>query len=146
MNLMLRQTGALAWRSVVTTIRIPQAWFPSLFFPLALLAIFTASFSNAPGHVPGFPPVRGFLDFAVAHGLGFRVRHEVGEHQHQQMRRRRGRFSGNNWQRSDPMSIAALRLERGLSDDLLQVAPFRRFVHVGNSRWQQAPANPSAYL
>ena len=66
MNLMLRQTGALAWRSVVTTIRIPQAWFPSLFFPLALLAIFTASFSNAPGRVPGFPPVRGFLDFAVA--------------------------------------------------------------------------------
>ncbi len=66
MNLMLRQTGALAWRSVVTTLRIPQAWFPSLFFPLALLAIFTASFSNAPGRVPGFPPVRGFLDFAVA--------------------------------------------------------------------------------
>lgn len=66
MNLMLRQTRALAWRSVTTTIRIPQAWFPSLFFPLALLAIFTASFSNAPGRVPGFPPVRGFLDFAVA--------------------------------------------------------------------------------
>lgn len=66
MSVMLRQTGALAWRSVVTTLRIPQAWFPSLFFPLALLAIFTASFSNAPGRVPGFPQVRGFLDFAVA--------------------------------------------------------------------------------
>lgn len=62
----LRQTGALAWRSVVTTVRIPQAWFPALFFPLALLAIFTGSFSDAPGNVPGFPPVRGFLDFAVA--------------------------------------------------------------------------------
>ncbi len=62
----LRQTRALAWRSVKTTLRIPQAWFPSLFFPLALLAIFTGSFSDAPGRVPGFPPVRGFLDFAVA--------------------------------------------------------------------------------
>lgn len=66
MNLAVRQTGALAVRSVRTTLRIPQAWFPSLFFPLALLAIFTGSFSDAPGHVPGFPPVRGFLDFAVA--------------------------------------------------------------------------------
>jgi ABC-2 type transport system permease protein len=64
--LALRQTGALAWRSVVTTLRIPQSWFPSLFFPLALLAIFTASFGDAPGNIPGFPPVRGFLDFAVA--------------------------------------------------------------------------------
>ncbi len=65
-GLALRQTGALALRSVRTTLRIPQAWFPSLFFPLALLAIFTGSFSDAPGRVPGFPPVRGFLDFAVA--------------------------------------------------------------------------------
>lgn len=66
MNPAVRQTGALARRSIFTTLRIPQAWFPSLFFPLALLAIFTGSFSNAPGNVPGFPPVRGFLDFAVA--------------------------------------------------------------------------------
>lgn len=48
------------------TVRLPQAWFPSLFFPMALLAIFTGSFGDAPGNVPGFPPVRGFLDFAVA--------------------------------------------------------------------------------
>lgn len=66
MTLAARQTGALAWRSVKTTLRLPQAWFPSLFFPLLLLAIFTGSFSDAPGRVPGFPPVRGFLDFAVA--------------------------------------------------------------------------------
>ena len=66
MNLALRQTGALALRSIKTTLRIPQSWFPALFFPLALLAIFTASFSDAPGNVPGFPPVRGFLDFAIA--------------------------------------------------------------------------------
>lgn len=63
---MLRQTAALAWRSVVTTLRIPQSWFPALFFPLMLLAIFTASFSNAPKFVPNFPEVPGFLDFAVA--------------------------------------------------------------------------------
>jgi ABC-2 type transport system permease protein len=61
----LRQTAALAWRSIITTIRLPQAWFPALFFPLVLMSIFTASFGGAPGAVPGFPPVRGFLDFAV---------------------------------------------------------------------------------
>ncbi len=60
-----RQTAALAWRSIITTMRLPQAWFPALFFPLVLMAIFTASFGGAPGNIPGFPPVRGFLDFAV---------------------------------------------------------------------------------
>ncbi len=30
------------------------------------MAIFTASFGNAPGNIPGFPPVRSFLDFALA--------------------------------------------------------------------------------
>jgi ABC-2 type transport system permease protein len=65
-TLALRQTGALARRSVIGTIRTPQALVPSLFFPLALMAIFTASFGNAPGAIPGFPPVRGFLDFAIA--------------------------------------------------------------------------------
>ena len=66
MTLALRQTGALARRSVIGTIRTPQALFPSLFFPLVLMAIFTASFGNAPGAIPGFPPVRSFLDFAIA--------------------------------------------------------------------------------
>ena len=60
-----RQTAALAWRSIITTLRLPQAWFPALFFPLVLMAIFTASFGGAPGNLPGFPPIRGFLDFAV---------------------------------------------------------------------------------
>ena len=62
----IRQTAALAWRSIVTTIRLPQAWFPALFFPLVLMAIFTASFGGAPGTIPGFPPVRSFLDCAVS--------------------------------------------------------------------------------
>ena len=30
------------------------------------MAIFTGSFGRAPGTLPGFPPVRGFLDFALA--------------------------------------------------------------------------------
>jgi ABC-2 type transport system permease protein len=62
----LRQTGALAWRSITGVARLPQAWFPALFFPLVLMAIFTGSFANAPGAIPGFPPVRSFLDFAIA--------------------------------------------------------------------------------
>ena len=66
MRLALAQTGALARRAVVNTLRPPQALFPSLFFPLVLMAIFTASFGRAPGNIPGFPPVRGFLDFAIA--------------------------------------------------------------------------------
>lgn len=66
MTLALRQTGALAWRSVLGSVRTPQALFPSLFFPLVLMAIFTGSFGNAPGTIPGFPPVRGFVDFALA--------------------------------------------------------------------------------
>lgn len=60
------QTAALARRAVVGTLRTPQALVPSLFFPLVLMAIFTGSFGNAPGTIPGFPPVRGFLDFALA--------------------------------------------------------------------------------
>jgi len=62
----LRQTWALAWRSITGVARLPQAWFPALFFPLVLMAIFTGSFANAPGSIPGFPPVRSFLDFAIA--------------------------------------------------------------------------------
>jgi ABC-2 type transport system permease protein len=64
--LALTQTAALARRAVVGTLRTPQALVPSLFFPLVLMAIFTGSFGNAPGTIPGFPPVRSFLDFALA--------------------------------------------------------------------------------
>ncbi len=60
------QTLALARRAVIGTLRTPQALIPGLFFPLVLLAIFTGSFGSAPGSIPGFPPVRGFLDFALA--------------------------------------------------------------------------------
>lgn len=66
MTLAAVQTLALARRAVVGTLRTPQALVPGLFFPLVLLAIFTGSFGAAPGAIPGFPPVRGFLDFALA--------------------------------------------------------------------------------
>ena len=66
MRTTLVQTGALARRAVIGTLRTPQALVPGLFFPLVLMAIFTASFSGAPGAIPGFPPVRSFLDFAIA--------------------------------------------------------------------------------
>lgn len=66
MNLGLRQTGALTRRAITRTLRIPQAWVPSLFFPLMLMAIFSGSFSQAPGRIPGFPEVPGFLDFIIS--------------------------------------------------------------------------------
>jgi ABC-2 type transport system permease protein len=61
----IRQTAALARRSINSTFRFPQAWFPSLFFPLVLMAIFTASFGRSVAFIPGFPHVDGFLSFAV---------------------------------------------------------------------------------
>jgi ABC-2 type transport system permease protein len=61
----VQQTLALARRSIRGTFRFPQAWFPSLFFPLVLMAIFTASFGRSIAHIPGFPKVDGFLSFAV---------------------------------------------------------------------------------
>jgi ABC-2 type transport system permease protein len=64
--LAVRQTAALAQRSLSVTLRQPDAWFPGIFFPLMLLAIFSASFNGAPGRIEGFPPVRSFLDFALA--------------------------------------------------------------------------------
>jgi ABC-2 type transport system permease protein len=62
----VRESFALSRRAVLGTIRLPQAWFPSLFFPLVLMAIFSGSFGQAPGNIPGFPEVASFLDFAVA--------------------------------------------------------------------------------
>ena len=47
--------AALARRAVIGTLRTPQALFPGLFFPLVLMAIFTGSFGDAPGHDPGLP-------------------------------------------------------------------------------------------
>jgi ABC-2 type transport system permease protein len=66
MQTVLHHTALLTLRSLRVTLRQPFAWFPSLFFPMVLMAIFTGSFGQAPGRLPGFPPVRGFLDFALS--------------------------------------------------------------------------------
>ncbi len=66
MTLALRQTWALGRRAVAGTFRFPQAWFPSLFFPLLLMAIFTASFDRGIAFIPGFPEVNGYLDYGLA--------------------------------------------------------------------------------
>lgn len=66
MTLALRQTWALSRRAVAGTFRFPQAWFPSLFFPLLLMAIFTASFDRGIAFIPGFPKVNGYLDFGIS--------------------------------------------------------------------------------
>jgi len=65
-TLALRQTWALGRRAVAGTFRFPQAWFPSLFFPLLLMAIFTASFDRGIALIPGFPKVNGYLDFGIS--------------------------------------------------------------------------------
>lgn len=66
MSSALAHAAGLGRRSLIAIRREPVAWFPTLFFPLLLMAIFTGSFGQAPGRIPGFPPIRGFLDFAVA--------------------------------------------------------------------------------
>jgi ABC-2 type transport system permease protein len=60
-----RQALALARRSVVGTLRQPQSYLPSFFFPLLFAALSTASFGRSTA-LPGFPKVHSFLDFAVA--------------------------------------------------------------------------------
>jgi ABC-2 type transport system permease protein len=56
---------ALAKRSVLGTLRQPQAVIPSMVFPLFFTALNTASFQKTT-HLPGFPHVHSFLDFALA--------------------------------------------------------------------------------
>ncbi len=56
---------ALARRSVTGTLRQPQSYLPSFFFPLLFAALSTASFGRSTA-LPGFPKVHSFLDFAVA--------------------------------------------------------------------------------
>jgi ABC-2 type transport system permease protein len=61
---MLTQVGQLARRSVVRTLRQPAMVFPSLAFPLVLLAVNSAGLKNAT-RLPGFP-TNSYLTFALA--------------------------------------------------------------------------------
>jgi ABC-2 type transport system permease protein len=56
---------ALARRSITGTMRQPQSYLPSFFFPLLFAALSTAAFGRSTA-LPGFPKVHSFLDFAVA--------------------------------------------------------------------------------
>jgi ABC-2 type transport system permease protein len=59
-----RQTGYLAWRTIIRTARQPIVIVPPLVFPLFLLAI-NASGLDAATRIPGFP-VNSYLAFALA--------------------------------------------------------------------------------
>ncbi|TVR28237.1 MAG: ABC transporter permease [Ilumatobacter sp.] len=59
------QTSAMSQRAVLALWRQPAIVVPSLIFPLFFAALGASSFSRAIG-LPGFPPVRSFLDFALA--------------------------------------------------------------------------------
>lgn len=65
---LLRQTGALARRSVVAIWRQPQTWVPSLLFPLMFAALNTAALGRVPGQLAlqglhPFGPDDSFLDY-----------------------------------------------------------------------------------
>ena len=59
------QTIAMSRRSIIALARQPALIVPSMIFPLFFAALGTSSFSRAIT-LPGFPPVRSFLDFALA--------------------------------------------------------------------------------
>lgn len=61
----LAQTAAMSTRAVVALWRQPAVVIPSVVFPLFFAALGTSAFSRAID-LPGFPPVRSFLDFALA--------------------------------------------------------------------------------
>jgi ABC-2 type transport system permease protein len=58
------QVRAMAWRSVVKTIRQPMLIVPPLIFPLFLLAVNVGGL-DAATQIPGFP-ADSYLDFAIA--------------------------------------------------------------------------------
>jgi ABC-2 type transport system permease protein len=61
----LRPGLALSKRSVISIVRQPQLVIPSMFFPLMIATVNTASMGRAV-NLPGFPKVDSFLDFALA--------------------------------------------------------------------------------
>ncbi len=59
------QTAAMSQRAVLALWRQPAIVIPSLVFPLFFAALGASAFARAI-ELPGFPPVRSFLDFALA--------------------------------------------------------------------------------
>lgn len=60
----MAQARALARRSVVSTIRQPGVYLPSLFFPMLIAAVNNSAMARAV-HLPGFPPVESLLQFLL---------------------------------------------------------------------------------
>jgi ABC-2 type transport system permease protein len=61
----LRATGALARRSISQTFRYPRYLAPLIIFPSLFLAVNVGGAGRATD-LPGFPEVKGFLDFELA--------------------------------------------------------------------------------
>ncbi len=60
----LAQAGALAGRSVRSTLRQPEMWLPSMIFPLMIAAVNNSAMARAV-NLPGFPPVDSVLQFLL---------------------------------------------------------------------------------
>lgn len=65
MTAWLRQYLALSRRSLVTTLRQPRSFIPSLLFPLMFMALSSAAFDRTT-ELPGFPESDSFLQFLIA--------------------------------------------------------------------------------
>ncbi|HEY6890473.1 MAG TPA: ABC transporter permease [Solirubrobacter sp.] len=65
MRLLLQQSGEIARRSILQTIRQPAMVIPPIVFPLILMGINVGGLAQAT-NIPGFPPVDSYLDFAIA--------------------------------------------------------------------------------
>ncbi|MEX2628066.1 MAG: ABC transporter permease [Ilumatobacteraceae bacterium] len=61
----MAQTAIMSRRAILALWRQPSLVIPSLVFPLFFAALGTSAFSRAI-NLPDFPPVRSFLDFALA--------------------------------------------------------------------------------
>jgi ABC-2 type transport system permease protein len=64
---LLTQTGTLARRSVMNTLRQPASLVPAIVFPLMFMAVTTAGAGRA-ALIPGFP-AKSYLDFYLAGAL-----------------------------------------------------------------------------
>ena len=65
MRLLLQQSGEIARRSILQTLRQPAMVIPPIVFPLILMGINVGGLAQAT-NIPGFPPVDSYLDFAIA--------------------------------------------------------------------------------
>jgi ABC-2 type transport system permease protein len=63
--MLLQQSMEIARRSILQTLRQPAMVIPPILFPLVLMGINVGGLAQAT-HIPGFPHVDSYLDFAIA--------------------------------------------------------------------------------